>query len=543
MFSLFKKKEQKPQASKSDVKKEKKTNANIAEVSEKSGWAYSEAKDKMKKAKVDFGISWKDYNRYDFYKIPIEMQEAEYRKIIEKRERKQKEKDDCINAVINALNCSQEEAINLVKDAKERLGITYKTYNKYKFYEIPVDNQEERYKQILKNKEDKKYCIDTVMNGCNCSKDDAKKIINEAKKRLGISYRTYAKYEFYNIPVENQEIKYQEILENARRKKEKKERKKLKNETLIHTVMDETGWDYETAKSKMKASKESSGADYKDYVAYKFWNMSDSEQKTYFTKGCANTLRKKYNTVKENVQFFMNKGMFNETFSEFLGREWSYNKEITLEEFEKTFKNTNKIIYKPLSASCGSGVTTFDLTKGFENAYNELVKLPIGVVEGFITQHKEMSKFSKNSVNTIRLVTVRENNNVNLLYGAFRMGGGDSIVDNFHSGGVLALIDVNNATVVTDAIDLNSNQYKYHPVTQEKIKGFVIPYWKEIIDMLNKAAKLVDGIGYIGWDIAITEQGPVLIEGNTAPAPNVLQLPYHLEGKGMRYVAEKFLAE
>ena len=110
----------------------------------------------------------------------------------------------------------------------------------------------------------------------------------------------------------------------------KKDRKAAKNEKLTHTVMDNTGWDYEQAKEAMAHSRKISGAEPKDYVAYRFWELNDDLQKTYFTKGLANALRRKYNTNKANLRYFKNKNEFNTAFADFLGRPWIHTPEASL---------------------------------------------------------------------------------------------------------------------------------------------------------------------------------------------------------------------
>ena len=44
---------------------------------------------------------------------------------------------------------------------------------------------------------------------------------------------------------------------------------------------------------------------------------------------------------------------------------------------------------------------------------------------------------------------------------------------------------------------------------------------------LRKAAKVVDKVRYVGWDIAITTNGPTIIEGNEYPGHDIYQLPPH----------------
>ena len=111
-------------------------------------------------------------------------------------------------------------------------------------------------------------------------------------------------------------------------------------------------------------------------------------------------------------------------------------------------------------------------------------------------------------------------------------------MDNFHSGGIVAGIDLETGEVVTDGIDLSCNIYKTTS-TGVAVKGFRIPYFSEALDMVREAGKNLEG--YLGWDVAISENGPVLIEANTMPGAVILQMPYIPEKRGMKYVMEKYL--
>ena len=70
------------------------------------------------------------------------------------------------------------------------------------------------------------------------------------------------------------------------------------------------------------------------------------------------------------------------------------------------------------------------------------------------------------------------------------------------------------STAATDAVD---NTLYEHPVTKEKIVGFNIPMFKEAVELVKEAAKVVPEVAYVGWDVAISDNGPVIIEGNSFP--------------------------
>jgi hypothetical protein len=88
-------------------------------------------------------------------------------------------------------------------------------------------------------------------------------------------------------------------------------------------------------------------------------------------------------------------------------------------------------------------------------------------------------------------------------------------------------IDTSNGKMKFPPADLE-NVYRNHPETGKTIQGFKIPYWEEMIELVEKASKVVSEVGYIGWDVAITPNGPILIEGNTSPGYKYYQIPFHL---------------
>ena len=65
---------------------------------------------------------------------------------------------------------------------------------------------------------------------------------------------------------------------------------------------------------------------------------------------------------------------------------------------------------------------------------------------------------------------------------------------------------------------------------------------KEAIELTKKAALLVPELGYIGWDVAISDKGPVIVEGNDIPGYDMPQnAAWHPDGKGILPDIEKIL--
>lgn len=96
-------------------------------------------------------------------------------------------------------------------------------------------------------------------------------------------------------------------------------------------------------------------------------------------------------------------------------------------------------------------------------------------------------------------------------------GGGTLPADNISSGGLGAEINIDAGIVVSPAFDYSLKRYSVHPITKTEIVGIEIPYWRETLSMVQEMLELVPEIPVVGWDIAITEKGPELVEANSTP--------------------------
>ena len=87
-----------------------------------------------------------------------------------------------------------------------------------------------------------------------------------------------------------------------------------------------------------------------------------------------------------------------------------------------------------------------------------------------------------------------------------------------------AKLDIDTGKIIEDAINKEGKIFSEHPLTKTKIEGFQIPCFDEAKQMVVEACKLSKNIRYIGWDVAITKNGPILVEGNQFPGHDIYQV-------------------
>lgn len=271
------------------------------------------------------------------------------------------------------------------------------------------------------------------------------------------------------------------------------------------------------------------GAGYVDYDVIGFYKLNTAQRKTMLTRGINNKFVKRLNE-KEYWHIFDNKNEFNQTFSKFISRDWIYPISERKAETLEFFKKHNVIFAKPNNGQCGKGIEKINVSEWkVEELYNHLIDNKLELLEEPIKQHEDMNKLNPSSVNTTRMVTVmNENGDVTILATFSRIGNG-KVVDNFNSGGMTAKVDRDTGVIIEEAVNKLGEVYEKHPISQTTIKGFQIPCWKEARAMVIEAAKLSPYVRYVGWDVAMTVDGPTLVEGNQFPGHDIYQVAEKME--------------
>ena len=140
------------------------------------------------------------------------------------------------------------------------------------------------------------------------------------------------------------------------------------------------------------------------------------------------------------------------------------------------------------------------------------------IIQQRIYQHAEVNRIYPHSINTIRFITLRKGDEIILASGTFRMGAGGNRFDNWAGGGIGVGIDVETGKLHEEGTFRLGfgGRVKAHPESGVQFSTFEIPYYRESAEMVRQLHTFFYGVHSIGWDIAITEKGPVVIEGNNS---------------------------
>ena len=229
-----------------------------------------------------------------------------------------------------------------------------------------------------------------------------------------------------------------------------------------------------------------------------FYNLTDAQRATYITRSVNNTLVSLLND-REYYHFFDNKSEFYTTFGKYIGRQGLDFGKATQKEFEDFMASRDTIMVKPDSSSGGFGVNK--LSKGdfpsLAAMYQKLKEEHIGVIEDVLQQHEVLNQLNPSSINTLRVVTILNESGPHIVYAHIRIGNSDRPVDNLHSGGMFAPIDLDKGVIQYPAYDQARHTYTEHPRTHTTIQGFAIPYWEEAKAMCLEASQIVPQMRYV----------------------------------------------
>lgn len=184
-----------------------------------------------------------------------------------------------------------------------------------------------------------------------------------------------------------------------------------------------------------------------------------------------------------------------------------------------------EFVAKPAADSAhGMGVGVYRVSDfiefgGTKLSISDLLKGKMILFESLIKQTEQIASINRSSVNTVRMMTaLYPNDEVKLMAAFIKIGRAGSCVDNAGSGGnVDCAVDIETGELY-NALQFNSwtdvQEIEKHPDSGAQLNGLVIDNWQEIKAKVLDMQGRIPYLKTIGWDVALTDEGPVIIEIN-----------------------------
>ena len=263
-----------------------------------------------------------------------------------------------------------------------------------------------------------------------------------------------------------------------------------------------------------------------EYFAYNFIEkQSDEERLEFISNYERRAIIKKFNS-SQDIEICASKAKTAEKYADFLKRDYCVVESLNdVDKLSSFLSKHKRVILKPVAGSLGRDVRIVDVTNedDVEALASSLIKEYSfytghkyfgAIVEEVVVSDERLAKLHPQSVNTVRITTIRLDTRTVIFEPFLRVGRGNSCVDNAGAGGIICPLDIETG-VVTAARDEQGISYETQPETGERLIGFQVPRWNEAKEFVQKAAQVVPTLRITGWDVALSQNGWVLIEANS----------------------------
>jgi len=194
------------------------------------------------------------------------------------------------------------------------------------------------------------------------------------------------------------------------------------------------------------------------------------------------------------------------------------------------------IVFKNITLEFSEGFMLYErkdnniFINGKENSLSELKKIlssGIWLVQKKISSHQALRKINNSALNTTRIVTIRDKKGPIYLTGFQAFARGTAVTDSGSDGSIYVGVDIEKECLKEYGLyntgDPVCTFLNKHPDSGITFKDYKIPFLKKAIQLCIKAHNLLYNNFIIGWDVAITDDGPIIVEANEKPGLNVVQ--------------------
>jgi hypothetical protein len=197
--------------------------------------------------------------------------------------------------------------------------------------------------------------------------------------------------------------------------------------------------------------------------------------------------------------------------------------------------NSDSLFIKPILGAQGGNIHKITLNNITNNELGEREELINKICsENFIfqetvTQHPDINKIYSQSLNTVRIDTfINDDGEPEIISALMRVGQYGSYTDNISAGGIFIGINLETGCLNKNGLTYlkyGAKVFTRHPNSEILFENFKIPFFNEVKKTAKEAAYLLQD-RLVGWDIGISDKGPVLVEGNAYYDFTCMQMAY-----------------
>jgi len=141
------------------------------------------------------------------------------------------------------------------------------------------------------------------------------------------------------------------------------------------------------------------------------------------------------------------------------------------------------------------------------------------LLQEHITCHPVMNPLKGKALNTVRIATLRDTaGKIHFDFAMLRIAKPDSVTDNLHKGGVVAGIEPAEGTIANVTYGYETAEGPYVERKNRDLSALFpegkVPQWHDLLQLAITAHSLLPKVNSVGWDVALSTKGPILIEGN-----------------------------
>lgn len=203
---------------------------------------------------------------------------------------------------------------------------------------------------------------------------------------------------------------------------------------------------------------------------------------------------------------------------------YDHEKSISQNAARELCNNLPGAVVKPAQESMwGKGVRIFQTNNGLLDDNNSIESLfslysKNFIIQEKVEQHPDMAMLNPTSLNTLRVLSYREGDEIFILYVVVRIGRKGENVDNETAGGINADIDLETGRIKDCAYGTPSEKRILLTDIGTELKGFKVPSFQSVIETVKDLHLRMPYFNIIGWDFGVDKEGkPIMIEWNKCP--------------------------